>query len=360
MSESSESVNLRWKAQQRAEAKEHANRPTRRSTPVAKVVGRISADGTDTTRQGAVIYHAKRRAALLEQYRSYGSNGVDDWGRVRQPVKRDVKLSELHLEPELFDHRWRHEGMAVREQTVEDLVEVLEREGAFEPLIDCMMFDGRLVVLDGHTRHQAYVRYFERENVVKTRGRKKERLTVLEHFGSVDDALTIARKDNSRKRQQHSERERKQIAWVKWLEDEHVSRPDQARAAGLGQTVIGKMRRIYNKVLEQWTREELSTKDWAGVVHLYQAGPRRALTPEEEKKRAEHEKIRAACREQADTEATEAIRQTFGKRPLKQPRRALVALVRNYGSAWLQELASDDRREHPELTDQDEPKTSDF
>jgi len=66
----------------------------------------------DTTRQGGVIYHANRRRELLEEYRCYGSNGIDVDGMVKAPLQRKVKLQELHLEPELFDYRFRHEGMA--------------------------------------------------------------------------------------------------------------------------------------------------------------------------------------------------------------------------------------------------------
>jgi len=50
---------------------------------------------------------------------------------------------------------------------------VLKRDGSFEPLIDVMEFDGRLVVLDGHTRHQAYVRHFETVNLQRLVDGKK-------------------------------------------------------------------------------------------------------------------------------------------------------------------------------------------
>jgi len=116
MSQSSEAVNQQWKAEQRAEAKEHANRPVR----LRKVVGRFTPGGMDTTRQGGVIYHANRRRELLEEYRCYGSNGIDVDGMVKAPLQRKVSCRSCTLSRNFstIGSGMRH---GVREQTVEDL-----------------------------------------------------------------------------------------------------------------------------------------------------------------------------------------------------------------------------------------------
>jgi len=149
----------------------------------------------------------------------------------------------------------------------------------------------------------------------------------------LEDALQIARRENSKKRQQHPDKERKQIAWVMWRDDENVTCADQSIGSGLGQRTIGRMRTLYNKMLGEfgWTREELLTKDWAGVLHLYHQGPRQALTEEEQKRKAEHEAILQRLTS-SGRHGNRGSPAGVWEEALTQPRRALEALRRNYGS----------------------------
>ncbi|SLN76020.1 Transcriptional regulator NovG [Roseovarius gaetbuli] len=155
--------------------------------------------------------------------------------RVNRPKHKRVPLHMLKTEPETFQFR----EFETTEEHVRGLADAINAGNVLDPMTVWKRGDDDYVVVDGHHRHAAYTRCGYNKNV-----------PVILHECSEADAILLALDENTKTKLPMTKTERDNAAWRLVCSDHNLSKAQTAKATGVSDGTIAKMRRT-RKLLEE-------------------------------------------------------------------------------------------------------------
>ncbi|WOI55587.1 ParB/RepB/Spo0J family partition protein [Palleronia sp. LCG004] len=181
--------------------------------------------------------------------------------RLTRPTKRTVKLSEIHARPDEFQYR----DNEYENHHVEEIAEAIRRKGSVDR-VDLWRDakNGKLVVVDGHHRRQAY----------KRAGVNKVPAIVWE--GSAEAARLHALRENAKARLPMTATEKNNATWRLACQTDcsgayTYSKRVLVESTGAADGTVGNMRRSRRRLLEAdkplpetWWGALAALKDLAG------------------------------------------------------------------------------------------------
>jgi ParB-like nuclease domain len=157
---------------------------------------------------------------------------------------RQAILKDIHPLRDLFQPREEFEGH------IKDLQAALKMHGGLDPIL--VGWTGkRVVLIEGHHRHEAYMRS----------GYKLKPVAVEWFTGSIHEAISASVGANSKHKLPMTLQQRLNAAWRLVRLDE-FSKAEIARNASVSDGQIGKMRRVLKKHYEEVIEVEAWAQAW--------------------------------------------------------------------------------------------------
>lgn len=163
---------------------------------------------------------------------------------------KSLALKEIHLRPAVFQHR--SGNLAVSDQHIMGLTKALliNPTQALDPITVYWIGD-RYVCIEGHHRMAAYK---------KTKYTPKIPVRVFR--GSLEDAIGMANKDNSKSKLAYSKNERLTAAWRVIISSPSLTREKQREYAGVSLSTVKTMRRVANQLAKSHPDLSLGEVKW--------------------------------------------------------------------------------------------------
>ena len=156
-----------------------------------------------------------------------------------KPVKRTIRIDDLAI-----DEKFQPRQGKISAAHVRDLAKIIERDQPLDPLLVWKRpEDGKLVLMDGHHRLQAF------ERVGWTKG-----IRCLVFECDKDEARRLPMKHNSKTSLPLTGTERADYAWGLVL-DTALSKRTTARTCGVGERSVARMRAVLKRYQEQAAEE---------------------------------------------------------------------------------------------------------